>query len=67
MGENKREPRVAAGLCASCTHSREITSDRGSVFLLCEVSFVDAGFPKYPRLPVTQCSGYERKHEYPVR
>jgi hypothetical protein len=36
-------------------------SDRGSVFLLCKLSFEDARFPKYPRLPVRECSGYRPK------
>lgn len=34
-------------------------SDRGSVFYLCQRSVTDPSFPKYPRLPVPQCSGYE--------
>jgi hypothetical protein len=34
-------------------------SDRGSVFLLCEKSLSDLSFPKYPRLPVLACRGYE--------
>jgi len=36
-------------------------SDRGSVFYLCERSFTDASFAKYPRLPVLECRGYEGK------
>jgi hypothetical protein len=40
---------------------RQIESDRGSVFYLCERSAIDASFPKYPRLPVLQCRGYEPK------
>jgi hypothetical protein len=34
-------------------------SDRGSVFYMCQRSLTDPGFPKYPRLPVVQCRGYE--------
>jgi hypothetical protein len=34
-----------------------------SRFLLCELSFVAATFPKYPPQPVTQCDGYQRKGE----
>jgi hypothetical protein len=33
-------------------------SDRGSVFWLCQLSFEDPQFRKYPRIPVTSCSGY---------
>ncbi len=38
---------------------RRIESDRSSVFYLCQRSATDASFPKYPRLPVLQCRGYE--------
>jgi len=47
------------GLCRDCQHSRRIESDRGSIFFRCELSLQDARFPKYPRLPVLQCSGYQ--------
>jgi hypothetical protein len=48
------------GLCAHCVHAKVIRSDRGSVFYQCQLSFTDPSFPKYPRLPVLACSGYER-------
>jgi hypothetical protein len=31
---------------------------RHSTFYLCQRSFTDERFPKYPRLPVRQCIGY---------
>jgi hypothetical protein len=49
-----------AGLCANCSHARAIESDRGSVFILCELSRTDPQFAKYPRLPVVSCAGYEK-------
>jgi hypothetical protein len=49
----------AAGLCATCTHMKAITSDRGSVFYMCLMSFQRPDFPKYPRLPVLTCDCYE--------
>jgi hypothetical protein len=49
----------AVGLCFNCRHSQTIESSRGSVFLLCELSKTDPRFPKYPRLPVLTCSGYQ--------
>jgi hypothetical protein len=49
------------GLCADCVHARQIESDRGSTFLLCQLSFTDPRFEKYPRLPVLACSGYEKQ------
>ena len=50
-----------AGLCTNCQHARTIESDRGSIFYLCELSFEDPRFAKYPRLPVLACSGYKPK------
>jgi hypothetical protein len=50
------------GLCSDCMFSRRITSDRGSVFIQCELSFTDPGFAKYPRLPVRSCSGYQSEN-----
>ena len=46
-------------LCETCAHMRPIISDRGSKFLMCKLSAVKPEFPKYPRLPVLQCKGYE--------
>ncbi len=54
---------IVAGLCESCLHMRRITSDRGSVFYLCKLSAVDSRFPKYPRLPVLSCAGYQNDTE----
>lgn len=51
--------RAKVGLCAECRHGRRVESDRGSVFWRCELSVSDASFPKYPRLPVRACRGYE--------
>ena len=47
------------GLCATCAHRREVTSGKGSVFVLCERSKTDPSFPRYPRLPVLACRGHE--------
>ena len=49
------------GLCADCIHARTITSDRGSQFVMCQLSLSDPKFPKYPRLPVLTCNGYKSK------
>jgi hypothetical protein len=40
---------------------RKIRSSRGSLFYLCQLSQTDKSFPKYPRLPVWQCAGYEKE------
>jgi hypothetical protein len=47
------------GLCAACRHARRVTTDRGSVFVLCDLSRNDRRFARYPRLPVQQCEGCE--------
>jgi hypothetical protein len=52
---------VHAGLCSDCLHGRLLESARGSVFILCNLSFTDPRFPKYPRLPVLSCDGYKKK------
>jgi len=49
---------VQVGLCSDCRHARTIKSERGSAFLLCQLSASDPSFPKYPRLPVLSCPGY---------
>ena len=51
-----RDPRV--GLCAHCAHARIVRSARGSEFYLCQLSFDDHRFPRYPPLPVLRCDGY---------
>ena len=53
------EARAYAGLCADCRFARVMRSDRGTVFYQCGKSFEDPRFPKYPRLPVLACTGYE--------
>jgi len=57
---------VEAGLCADCRHARTISSDRGSAFVMCQLSASDPTFPKYPRLPVLSCAGYSRKTTPPA-
>lgn len=47
------------GLCAACRHARRVTSDRGSTFVLCRLSGRNPDYPRYPRLPVLRCAGYE--------
>jgi hypothetical protein len=49
-----------AGLCETCVHQRVIKNTRGSTFSLCRRSKTEPDrFPRYPRLPVKECSGYE--------
>lgn len=52
-------PPPAAGICTVCRHQQLVPNTRGSVFSLCRRSREDASFPRYPRLPVTECRGWE--------
>jgi hypothetical protein len=47
------------GLCSRCRNVRVVESRRGSQFFLCRLSETDPRFPKYPRLPVLRCRGFE--------
>jgi hypothetical protein len=44
-------------------HARVITSDRGSRFVMCDLSKTDDRFARYPGLPVLGCRGYQRVGE----
>lgn len=48
---------AAVGLCATCRYQRTVSGAR-SAFSLCERSFTDPRFAKYPPLPVWRCPGY---------
>jgi hypothetical protein len=53
---------MKAGLCDSCVHQRLVKNTRGSTFSLCRRSKDEPDkYPRYPRVPVTACPGYERK------
>jgi hypothetical protein len=47
------------GLCETCIHHKRIKNDRGSIFIMCSRGLTDNAYPKYPRLPVLQCAGFE--------
>jgi hypothetical protein len=50
---------IGAGLCDRCTHQQIVRNTRGSSFSLCRRSREDPAYPRYPRVPVLQCAGYE--------
>ena len=50
------------GLCSNCAHCRVITTRR-SRFYFCERSATDPAFPRYPRLPVYVCGGFEPRSD----
>jgi hypothetical protein len=55
--------RPPAGLCDRCRHQRLVPNTRGSVFSLCERSRSDPAYPRYPRLPVLSCPGFDARSE----
>ena len=59
--ETSADEKLRVGLCADCQHMRLIQSDHGSTFYMCLKSLTDSSFPKYPRLPILQCTGFEEK------
>ncbi len=61
--ESPGSERLRVGLCADCRYMKKIESARGSTFYLCQRSATDSTFPKYPRLPVLHCRGYEEKDD----
>lgn len=58
---------MRAGLCDSCAHQRVVKNTRGSTFSMCERAKTQPEYPKYPRIPVLECRGYERKVSDPTR
>ena len=49
----------SAGLCGTCVHQKVIRSGRGSTFSMCLRHKAQPEYPKYPRIPVGRCPGYE--------
>jgi hypothetical protein len=47
------------GLCDTCVHQQLVRNTRGSVFSLCRRSRTEPEYPRYPRVPVLECPGYE--------
>lgn len=52
---------AGAGLCDRCTHQKLIHNTRGSTFSMCLRSREDPAYPKYPRVPVMACAGFEQR------
>jgi hypothetical protein len=46
------------GLCGTCRFARRIKSARGATFYLCERSYDDSTYQRYPHLPVLACRGF---------
>jgi hypothetical protein len=53
------------GLCGTCLHAKLNETRRGTVYLRCTRAEWDTALLRYPRLPVTQCTGFERREGGP--
>jgi propionyl-CoA synthetase len=47
------------GLCLNCRYAKINETRRGTAYLRCLRSAWDARLARYPRLPVTECVGFE--------
>ena len=63
----QRPPHVAwlklgaePGLCGACRHAKLNETHRGTAYLRCMRAAWDITLSRYPRLPVTQCGGFEQ-------
>jgi len=56
-----RAAAATSGLCAECAYLQVLRSRR-STFIRCARHDNDSSWPRYPRLPVLHCHGFER-HE----
>lgn len=48
------------GLCGTCRHASVKGTNRGTAYLRCTRASWDDRLVRYPRLPVSQCAGFER-------
>jgi hypothetical protein len=49
-----------AGLCQGCQHAKLNETNRGTAYLRCTRAAWDERLPRYPRLPVTECPGFDQ-------
>jgi hypothetical protein len=59
MEHDREQERRSVGLCSDCRFAKRIESGKGSRFFLCRRSESDPSYPRYPKLPVLSCPGYE--------
>ncbi len=58
MIESREKRSFEIGICGNCQFGRTIRSQKGSTFILCERSFADEHFVKYPTIPLSECDGF---------
>jgi hypothetical protein len=52
-----------AGLCADCGHARKLKTKIDAIIYMCGLSAKVPRLPKFPRLPVIACAGYEKTQQ----
>jgi hypothetical protein len=53
------------GLCLTCRHAKLNQTRRGTAYLRCGRSAWDDRLVRYPRLPVSECAGFEARETGP--
>ena len=46
------------GLCRGCRYAQRVSTP-GYLYWMCRRSLTDPAYPKYPRLPIRSCAGYQ--------
>jgi hypothetical protein len=61
MEEDDAPPESAiVGLCSDCAHAKKLKTKIDATIYLCGRAAADSRFPKFPRLPIMACAGYEK-------
>jgi propionyl-CoA synthetase len=47
------------GLCGACRHAKLNETRRGTAYVRCTRAGWDARLPRYPTLPVVDCTGFQ--------
>jgi len=55
-----------AGLCQECSFAKIVVSSKEHRFYYCLLSETNSSFPKYPRLPILRCPGFEPQTASPA-
>ena len=55
------DQKARVGLCLGCRHARLVSARMNNHYYRCDRAAVDPSYPKYPRLPMLQCDGHERR------
>jgi len=59
-GSSWRKLGAEPGLCASCRHAKLNETRRDTAYLRCARAAWDDSLPRYPRLPVLECAGFQQ-------